>query len=393
MFGRQITLFRLFGFRVGVDWSWLILAILITWTLAVGFFPTFVPDLGQTTYWAMAIVGALGLFFSIIFHELSHSLVSRRYDMPIRGITLFVFGGVAEMEAEPTSPKAEFRMAIAGPIASFILASAFFLVGAGGERLGWPAAVLGVFTYLFWINGVLAIFNLVPAFPLDGGRMLRALLWGWKRDFRWATRIASGTGSFFGLVLMVLGIVAFVSGNFVGGLWWFLLGLFVRFAANASYQQVVVRQSLAGIPVATVMKSDPVTVLPSLTIAELVEEYFYRHYYKMFPVVEGGRLLGSIGLREVKGIDRAAWGMTRVGDILSPLSKATAVPPEMDAIAALAHMNETGNGRLCVAEGDRLLGLVTRKDMLEFLSLRLDLGGDDAPRFPSVFFGGRGRNG
>lgn len=139
------------------------------------------------------------------------------------------------------------------------------------------------------MNGLLATFNLVPAFPLDGGRMLRAWLWGWKKGFRWATRIASGTGGFFGLSLMVLGIIAFVSGNFVGGLWWFLLGLFVRFAANASYQQVVLRQSLAGLSVGAVMKTDPVCVLPSLTVAELVENYFYRHYYKMFPVVEGGQ--------------------------------------------------------------------------------------------------------
>lgn len=389
MFGRQITLFRIFGFRVGIDWSWLILAILITWTLAVGFFPHFVPDLAQTAYWSMAVLGALGLFFSIIFHELSHSLVSRRYDMQIRGITLFVFGGVAEMEGEPVSPKAEFVMAIAGPIASLLLATAFFLVGMIGEQLGWPVAVVGVLTYLFWINGILALFNLVPAFPLDGGRMLRAVLWGWKNDFRWATRIASGTGGFFGFALMILGIISFVTGNFIGGLWWFLLGLFVRFAATASYRQVVMKQSFEGLPVTAVMRSDPITVSPELTVAELVEDYLYRHTYKMFPVVDDGRLLGSVGLGEVKGLAREQWATTRIRDILSLRSAATTIAPETDALAALALMQKTGNGRLCVASGDRLAGILTRKDMLEFLSLRLDLEGDAGSAGNLPFLGRR----
>ncbi len=408
MFGRQITLFRIFGFRVGIDWSWLILAILITWTLAAGFFPHLVPDLSTATYWWMAVLGALGLFFSIIFHELSHSLVARRYDMQIRGITLFVFGGVAEMEGEPVSQKAEFLMAIAGPIASLLLATAFFLVGMTGDALGWPVAVVGVLTYLFWINGILALFNLVPAFPLDGWRMLCAVLWGLKSDFRWATRIASGTGGFFGFMLMILGVISFVTGNFIGGLWWFLLGLFVRFAATASYRQVVMKQSFEGIPVTAVMKRDPVTVSPNLTVAELVEDYFYRHAYKMFPVVDDGRLLGSVGLGEVQGLAREQWATTRIRDILSPRSEVTTVAPETDAMAALARMQmaalarmqmaalarmqmaalarmqmaalarmqKTGNGRLCVASGDRLAGILTRKDMLEFLSLHLDLEGD-----------------
>lgn len=386
MFGRQITLFRIFGFRVGADWSWLILAVLITWTLAAGFFPHFLPDLSKTAYWSMAVVGALGLFFSIIFHELSHSLVSRRYAMPIRGITLFVFGGVAEMEEEPVSPKAEFLMAIAGPIASLVLASVFFLIGFAGEGLGWPLPVIGVLTYLFWINGILALFNLVPAFPLDGGRMLRAVLWGWKNDFRWATRIAAGTGGFFGFLLIVLGVISFVTGNFIGGIWWFLLGLFVRFAASASYRQVVLKQSFEGIPVASVMKHEPVTVSPELTAAELVEDYFYRYYYKMFPVVEGGHLLGSVGLNEVKKVKRDQWATTRIRDILTPASNATTVTPETNAMAALSLMQKTGNGRLCVTVGDRLQGILTRKDMLEFLSLRLDLEGEAKDAGKPFFF-------
>ncbi|MEW5704713.1 MAG: site-2 protease family protein [Pseudomonadota bacterium] len=373
MFGRQITLFRLLGFRVGIDWSWLVLAILITWTLAVGFFPTLFPDLEATTYWSMGIVGALGLFFSIVFHELSHSLVSRRFDMPIRGITLFIFGGVAEMEGEPTSPKAEFLMAIAGPIASMVLSGGFLLVGLLGDRIGWPVAVVGVLSYLYWVNGLLALFNLVPAFPLDGGRVLRAALWGWKKDYRWATKIASNTGSFFGLLLIALGIVSFVTGNFVGGFWWFLLGLFVRFAASSSYHQVIVRESLSGVPISAVMTSNPIVVPPSLTVAELVEEYFYRYHHKMFPVMENGRFMGVVNLRNVQGLPRASWATARTAEVLEPPSEKTVVSLRLDAMTVLSWMQKTGNGRLCVTDGDRLAGVVTRKDVLDLLALRLAL--------------------
>jgi len=198
MFLHRIKIVTLAGFTVWIDASWLILAALLTWTLALGVFPTLVPHLSRAAYWWMGVGGAIGLFISIVLHELSHALVGRRYDMPIAGITLFIFGGVAELHHEPTSAKAEFLMAVAGPISSIVLGTIVIAIAIVGEGT-LPRPVIGVIDYIGQLNWILAIFNLVPGFPLDGGRILRAALWGWKKDF--ATRIAAGTGQFFGLAL------------------------------------------------------------------------------------------------------------------------------------------------------------------------------------------------
>jgi Zn-dependent protease len=220
MFGRSIRIFTLFGFEVKIDLSWVILALLITWSLAQGLFPHYFKGLTNATYWWMGIFGALGLFFSIVFHELCHSLVARKYGLPIKGITLFIFGGVASMEQEPPSAKAEFLMAIAGPASSIVLGVIFFIIRTVGIETDWSVPLTGIFTYLAFINWVLAGFNLIPAFPLDGGRVLRSALWKWKNDIRWSTRIASRVGAVFGLVLIFLGVIQFFSGNFIGGIWW-----------------------------------------------------------------------------------------------------------------------------------------------------------------------------
>ncbi|MCK5276199.1 MAG: site-2 protease family protein, partial [Alphaproteobacteria bacterium] len=217
MFGRGIPLFRILGFQVKLDASWLILAVLVTWSLAAGYFPARYEGLSGPTYLWMGVAGALGLFASIVFHELSHSLVARRYGMQIRGITLFIFGGVAEMEDEPPTAKAEFLMAIAGPIASAVLSVSFNILGDFGVRMGMAAPVPAVLGYLSFINMLLAAFNLVPAFPLDGGRMLRAVLWGWKGDLRWATRIAANAGASFGFALIAFGLFNIITGNLIGG--------------------------------------------------------------------------------------------------------------------------------------------------------------------------------
>jgi Zn-dependent protease/CBS domain-containing protein len=372
MFEQRVSLFRILGFEVRIDASWLILAILVTWTLAVGLFPAWYPDLAANTYWWMGIVGALGLFVSIIFHELSHSLVARRYGLPIKGITLFIFGGVAEMTEEPVSPKVEFLMAAAGPIASFVLAAIFYGIGAVGASADWPVPAAGVVAYLAIINVVLAAFNLVPAFPLDGGRMLRAALWAWKGRMRWATRVASNIGSGFGLVLIFLGIFNVVAGNFIGGFWWFLIGLFLRAAAGTSYRQVVVRQALEGVPVRRLMNRTPVTVSPSLPVSDLVENFFYRYYFKMFPVVDGERVLGCVTSGDVRDLPRERWPYTTVGEIMRKASSENTVSPDLDAVEAMALMNRSRNSRLLVANQGRLAGIITLKDMLSFLSLKLE---------------------
>jgi Zn-dependent protease len=374
MFGKRIDLFKLFGFEVRIDLSWVVLAILVAWSLSAGLFPFHYKGLSPQAYWIMGIVGAIGLFLSIIVHEMSHSLVARRFGLPIKGITLFIFGGVAEMQEEPQTPKAELAMAAAGPVSSIILAFIFYVVFRAARAAGWAEAFYGVVQYLAWINGLLALFNLVPAFPLDGGRILRSILWTWKKNLRWATRISSEIGAGFGLLLIILGILQFFSGNFIGGMWWFLIGMFLRNAARMSHRQLLVRKALEGEPVRRFMKEGPVTVPPSATIEELVEDYIYRHQFKMFPVVEGSdRLIGCVTMRQVKEIPREDWTRRKVGEIAFGCSHDNTIDSEADAMDALSQMNRTGASRLMVTEGDRLVGIISLKDMLRFLELKIEL--------------------
>jgi Zn-dependent protease/predicted transcriptional regulator len=375
MFGKSVKLFTLFGFEVKVDISWLILALLITWSLARGLFPYYFKNLPITTYWWMGVVGAIGLFFSIIFHELWHSLIARKYGLPIKGITLFIFGGVAHMEEEPESAKVEFLMAIAGPVSSIILGGIFFCIRILGNGLDWTTPVTGVLGYLAFINWILAGFNLLPAFPLDGGRVLRSALWRWKNNLRWATQVASRIGSIFGIILIIMGIVQFFTGNFIAGIWWFMIGMFMQGAARSAYQQLLTRQALEGESVRDFMKEDPVTVTPDIKIEELVEKYMYKYHFKMFPVVEKGKLIGCITTKEIKGIPRNEWRSKTVGDLVDTCSSLNTIDSKTDIIKALAIMNQTKNSRLMVVEDHKLVGILALKDVMKFLSVKLDLDG------------------
>lgn len=373
MFGKSYKIFTLLGFEVKVDLSWSVIAVLITWSLATGVFPNGYESLSTATYWWMGVAGAIGLFLSIIFHELAHSIVARRYGIPMRGITLFIFGGVAQMDSEPATAKSEFFMAVAGPIASVVLALGFAGFGATSTAAGWPPAVAGVIGYLVYINFILAIFNLVPAFPLDGGRMLRATLWWWKKNIRWATRIASSIGSGFGFALIVLGVFSFVTGSFIAGLWWVLIGMFLRHAAQMSYQQLLLRKALEGEEVHRFMKKNPITVSPNASIRQFVDDFVYKYQHKMFPVVENDRLMGCVTTKQVKEIPQPEWSAHRIEEIAGRCSSENTIKPETDATVALSMMRKTGNSRLMVAENGHLLGVLALKDLLNFLSLKIDL--------------------
>jgi Zn-dependent protease len=377
MFGRRIPLFSLFGFKVSIDISWFILAVLITWSLADGLFPYYFEGFTKVTYWWMGAAGALGLFVSIVFHEFFHSIVARGFGLPMKGITLFIFGGVSELADEPDSPKSEFLISIVGPLSSVLLAGILFLVSMGGKALGWPAPIDAVIIYLAWLNLVLAGFNMVPAFPLDGGRILRSILWAAKKNLRWATRIASGFGEAFGFLLIIVGVISFIGGNFIGGLWNFLIGLFIKNSSQSSYQQLLIRNTLSGESIRQFMKTQPVTVSPSSTVADLVENYFYKYHYKMFPVADDGRLEGCVTTREVKKLPKDQWKQHQVREIEIPCSDKNTITPDSDAMKALSLMNSTGNSRLIVVEGDKLAGIITLKDMLKFLSLKIDLEGNE----------------
>jgi Zn-dependent protease/CBS domain-containing protein len=374
MFGRRIKLFKLFGFEVRIDLSWVIIAVLIVWSLAIGLFPFRYKNLSAQTYWLMGVAGAVGLFLSIIFHEIFHSLVARRFGIPMKGITLFIFGGVSEMGEEPTSAKVEFLMAIVGPLSSIAIALACYGIHILGMSSGWPESVDGVVQYLAYVNGLLAVFNLLPAFPLDGGRALRAILWGVRKNLRWATRVSSAVGFGFGVLLILLGVFQFLTGNVIGGVWLFLIGMYLQSAAKASYQQILIRKALEREPVRRFMKTDPVTVSPSISIRQLVEDYIYKYHFQMFPVVkDSDKLVGCITAKELKEIPREEWGQKTVGEVTTKCSPGNTIEPQADAMQALSTMARTGSGRLMVIEENRLVGVITLKDMLKFLSLKLEL--------------------
>ena len=373
MFGKKIHLFTLLGFSVGIDLTWILLALLVTWSLATGLFPYYFSGMSTATYWWMGVGGAIGLFISIVFHEFCHSLVARRFGMPMKGITLFIFGGVAEMDDEPPSPDAELFMAIAGPAASIVAGFAFLGVTALGGGLGWPEPVVGVLEYLGVINLVLAGFNLIPAFPLDGGRVLRALIWRQKKDVHLATRIASRVGSGFGMLLIFGGVFFILRGEFIGGLWWIFIGIFIRGASRSSLARMRMRSVLGGKPVRRFMKPDPVVVGPDVTLADLVENYIYRYHFKMFPVVESGSLAGCVTTRDVKSIPREEWSSRSVGEVADPCSGENTVEAETDAMTALRAMQRANTSRLMVTDSGRLVGILALKDLLRYMSLKLDL--------------------
>ena len=376
MFGRRVTLFKLFGFEVRVDASWLIIAALLIWTL-LDYFPTQYKGLPRAEYWWMAVASTLGLFVSIVIHEFSHSLVARSHGLPMKGITLFIFGGVAEMGDEPSSAKTEFLMAIAGPIASVVIAVLLYFVYLSGKGF-MPRTMLGVLAYLSWMNLLLAAFNLIPAFPLDGGRVLRSALWHWKGDVRAATRTASAVGRGFGMLLILFAVWQWLVGNFVGAMWYFLIGLFLRGAAHASYQQLMIRMALEGEPVRRFMNGHPISVPLHISLDELVNDYVYRYHHKMFPVLNASeKLAGCVTASQVKTYPRDEWNRHSIQEVLQPCSPSNTVTPDADAVKALSKMSNSGLSRLMVAEGDRLVGVIALKDLLSLLAAKVDLEGEN----------------
>lgn len=372
MFRRRIELFKILGFSVRVDSSWIFLATLIVWSFATQVYPAAQPELPARAYWAMGLLTAVGIFVSIILHELAHALVARHYGLEMRGITLFIFGGMAEMEDEPPSAEAELMTALGGPVISILLAGflgAFWMLGLGT----WEPTVVTVLGNLAFLNVLLVAFNAVPAFPLDGGRVLRALLWYFKGSLTDATRIAARVGSLFGAVLLALGVFAALSGALLQGIWFGLIGLFIRGAAQMSNQQLLFRSTLEGEMVSRFMQRDPVTVPRSISVAELVEDYLYRYQLKMFPVVDGDRLLGCVHLQDLQRLPRDEWDRQTVGALAERLGPGNTVAPDTDAMSAFSLMNKRRLSRLMVTEGDTLVGILTLKDLRRFFFLRQEL--------------------
>jgi Zn-dependent protease/predicted transcriptional regulator len=381
MFSNSVRLFDIFGFEIRVDASWLVIAALIVWSLSTGYFPAVSPGIDPGTALILAVIAMLGLFGSLILHELAHSLVARRYGLPVGRITLFLFGGVAELEEEPRSAGSEFWIAIAGPIMSFALAGAFGLlaIAAAAASPGAPegSVVTILLSYLATINLILAVFNLIPAFPLDGGRVLRAILWQRSKDVLSATRTASQAGTVLAFGLMGLGLFSVLSGGGLGGIWMGLIGLFVLNASRGTYQQMVVRHGLSGRRVADLMTRDAHVVHPAATLHDLVDRVMLARGVSFVPVVEGGRLLGHVEAGSLRDLPREQWDDREAHELMTPLSAETSIPPGTTAEDALNLMMKSGRRKYLVAEGDRLAGVLSLSDLMAQVRVIQEIGSPD----------------
>lgn len=369
MFKNAVKIFSLNRFDIKVDPSWLLIAALITWSLSQQYFPTELPGQSTEIYMVMAIITMLCFFGSLLLHELAHSVVARKKGVPIKSITLFLFGGVAELKAEPQSARAEFWIALAGPAMSLALAFGFWVLAKVAELALITTPVTVVLSYLALINLVLAIFNMVPAFPLDGGRVLRAFLWHRDGDMLKATETAAKSGAIFAYMLMGLGLLSLFQGLVVAGIWQLLIGGFVLFASRNSYQSQLMRATFEGKTVEDLMTKDPVCVDPETTLAELVNRIMLQYRISFVPVVDGQVLLGHIDTTVLRGIDSENWANTHVGDVFAALERAVAVRPDLPVQDLMSQIAKTGRRKFLVAENHRLLGVITLADLTGYLNI------------------------
>jgi Zn-dependent protease len=363
----SISLGRVFGIEIGFNWSLLVVFALIVWSLASAVFPDQNDGLGDGTYLGMAIVAALLFFVSILLHELGHALQAQREGMEIDGITLWLFGGVARFKGMFPSAGAELRIAIAGPAVSLALGVLFVALAA---LMGLPEAVDGVLAWLGFTNLILLVFNLLPALPLDGGRVLRAILWGARNDFAWATRVSAAIGRGFGFLFIAGGLALFFFQGAFSGAWLAFLGWFLLGAASAEARYLAVRDALGGLRVRDLMVREPVTVPAEMTLGRFMDEVMWGRRYTTYPVVDsGGRPVGLLPFRRLAEVPRAEWDTRRVAECMLPLERVPVVAPDDELTDALAELSESDVGRALVVEDGRLVGLISITDLVRALEI------------------------
>lgn len=384
----DFTIGRLLGIRIKIDWSWLLIFILVAWNLST-LFGEIHQTWSLTIRWGVALIGALLFFLSVLAHEMAHSLMAQRQGVPVRSITLFLFGGVSNIQREPPSPGAELLITIVGPITSIIIGILATTAGAALAPLGTelslsdPTAMASqlspVATVLLWlgpINVFLGLFNLIPGFPLDGGRLLRSLLWEITNNLRRATRLAAWVGQGFAWLMIIAGIAMVFGvslpffGSGLSGLWLVFIGWFLNGAARQSYRQVVVFDMLEDVPVDRLMRHNPLTVSATSSVADFVEEHLMETDQRAFPVTEGGELVGLVTLQDVRNSSRERWETTRVMDIMTPTAELLTLPPTEEADEALRKLQQQDVRQLPIVEDGQLIGLLRRRDILKFLQFQ-----------------------
>ncbi len=389
MFGRSIHIGRLFGIKIALDWTVVFIFLLVVSNLGFGLFPMWHRDWSPVLVWSLAALAGVLLFVSILLHELSHALVGRAFGMPVRSITLFIFGGVTDIEREPPSPRGELLMAAVGPATSLALGLVALLVvnwtmGDVAATASSAAEIVAAMspwqTLLAWlgpINLLLGLFNLVPGFPLDGGRVLRATLWSITHNLERATRWASRAGQAVGWLLIVIGVlmvfgvrVPIFGTGLIGGLWLAFIGWFLQNAAVMSYRQVLVREILEDVPVERLMRRNIVPITPEMTVEELVDDYVMSGQEQTFPVVKSDRLVGIVGLDDVRKVARARWPNVRVAEVMTPRDAIHVASPEQDVYEAMNELGRYDLAQLPVLEGEQLLGMLRRNDIARWITLQ-----------------------
>lgn len=358
---------RILGFEIRVDFSWFIIFFLILWSFSAGVFPGQAPGLERPVYLIMGVAGALLFFGSLLVHELSHSLVARAKGIPVDGITLFIFGGMAHTRSEAETPGDEFAIAGIGPVTSIAIGIALLTLWWLGSRLGWSPAVTTVLQYIGVLNVILAVFNLLPGFPLDGGRLFRAAVWKFTGSMTRATQVASAGGRWLGYLLVAYGLFSAFGGNVMGGLWLVFIGWFLRNAAASSYQQHLLRDALTGASARQAMTPVPQTVPAAISLQELMENYFLRRRFLSYPVEEGGRAVGIVTLNQVKEVAPEEWRSRTVRDTMVPASDELVVAPDSDMTAVLDKLRRSPVRRVLVLRNGDLEGIITASDVTSWL--------------------------
>jgi Zn-dependent protease/CBS domain-containing protein len=364
VFRHTIPIGRVFGIPIDLDYSWFLIAALITWMLAVNYYPAEFKGGTSVEYWLMGAVTAVLFFGSIVVHELAHSWVALRYKIPVRRITLFIFGGVSQIAGEPASAGSEFLIAVVGPLTSFALAALFLFSEPFLVKVP-PALALA--KYLALINGILGLFNLIPGFPLDGGRVFRAIVWGVNKNFRRATLIAASTGRFFGFLFIVSGVWQVLRGGVINGLWIAFIGWFLESAAGAQVQQQMVQGLLVGHKVSEAMGNSCAHVSGDTPLQKLVDEQVLTHGRRCFLVDQGGRAVGLLTLHNMKEIPRHSWTTITAAQSMVPLEKLSRTDPDAELWTAMERMGHDGVNQMPVMMGNNLVGVLSRGDIVKYL--------------------------
>ena len=373
MFRSSIKLFKVFGIEIRLDYSWFIIFALFAYYFGFNYFPAVLPDVSGGIIAIVTIITVILFFSSVLVHEMSHSLVAISKGTPVKRITLFLFGGMAQIEKEPETPMSEFVMAIAGPAASFVLAIIFGMIWL---LTGQYEIIREPFRYLTIINIILGIFNMLPGFPLDGGRVLRSIIWKVTDNLRRATYIASTTGRVIGFLIIAVGIFFFFTGNFLNGVWFAFIGWFLQSSAHMGYRQLVFEATIKGIKVRDVMNDDMVMVEKNIDLQKLIDEYFMKYRFGRFPVVEDFRsekFIGIISLHDIKSIEREKWPVVRVGDIVKTVTENEKVNMSMEISDAIKKMGRSDLGHLVIMSGNKIKGIITKSDVMRFIKLRSEL--------------------